>query len=76
MRAYDNGSNFSVTVTDKEVDAFNQQFPYSSLSGRQSFLFEKKTGDLVDRTGKGDGDESVALCENAKNYGKKRLGLE
>lgn len=68
MRHYDNGSFYTVTVSEREVDEFNRHWPCSTLSGRQMFQFDKRNGDLVDREGEGDGPEAVALSQDAQNY--------
>ena len=73
MKFFDQGSEFRVTVSDREVDEFNRQWPCSTLDGAQSFTFQKSNGDLVDRAGRGDGSEAVALADDAKRYGQKRL---
>lgn len=75
MRAYDQGGSYRVTVSEREVDEFNRRWPCSKLSGPQCFVFEKRNGDLVDRYGKGDGDEAVALSHDAQAYGRKKLKL-
>ena len=75
MRVYDQGSFYRVTVSANEVDRFNRRWPCSTLDGAQSFTFDKRTGDLVDRTGQGDGGEAVAMSEDAQRYGAKRLGV-
>lgn len=75
MRVYDQGSVYRVTVSEREVEAFNRRWPCSTLAGRQSFTFDKRTGDLVDRTGRGDGMEAVALSEDAQHYGFVALDL-
>lgn len=75
MRVKDLGSSYSVSVSEREVDEWNGRWPCSTLSGPQVFVFEKRNGDLVDRTGKGDGDEAVALSHDAQRYGLKKLKL-
>lgn len=59
--------NRTVYVSAREVDDFNSRWPCSTLEGPQSFTFDK-SGDLVDRSGKGDGDEAVALSDDCKGY--------
>jgi hypothetical protein len=76
MRMYDNGAFFTVTVSEAEVDGFNRRWPCSTLEGRQMFQFQQSNGDLVDRTGRGDGSEAVALSQDAYAYGARKLGLE
>lgn len=75
MRVFDNGSMYTVAVSEREVDEFNRSWPCSSLEGRQTFQFDKRTGDLVDREGTGDGSEAVALSHDAQTYGARKLGL-
>lgn len=75
MKVEDHGSEFSVTVSAREVDEFNRRWPCSSLRGRQWFRFDKRHGDLVDRKGRGDGGEAVALSHDAQAYGEKALGI-
>ena len=74
MRAFNNGCFFTVCVSAAEVDEFNYSWPCSTLNGPQSFMFAEG-GDLVDRTGEGDGPEALALAEDAQTYGRKRLKL-
>ena len=76
MRVRDLGSNYSVSVSEREVDAFNRKWPCSTLRGRYTFEFEKRSGDLVDMTGSGDGSEHVALSQDAQEYGKRKLGIK
>lgn len=75
MRVIDKGSTFVVTVSSREVADWNGCWPCSSLRGRQMFEFEKRSGDLVDREGTGDGSEAVALSEDAQAYGCAKLGI-
>jgi len=82
MRAYDNGSLYSVTVTRNEVEAFKDSWPCCSLpDGAITFQFDKRNGDLVDIApyriaDRVDGPEALALAADAQAYGRKRLGLE
>ncbi len=75
MRFYDLGDCYRVTVSEREVDDWNRYWPCSTLSGKWSFTFDKRNGDLVDCEGKGDGAESVALSHDAQAYARKRLKL-
>jgi hypothetical protein len=75
VRAYAEGSYFRVAVSESEVRAFNRRWPCSALSGSYSFTFDKRTGDLVDLRGKGDGPELVALSDDAQAYGRSRIKL-
>lgn len=75
MRVYDNGAFYGVTVSAREVDEFNRRWPCSTLQGKQYFQFDKRSGDLVDREGTGDGGEAVALSQDAREYGKRKLKI-
>lgn len=75
MRVRDQGAVYSVLVSEADVYAFNRRWPCSTLEGPQRFEFEKRSGDLVDRDGKGDGGEAVALAEDAQRYGERKLNL-
>lgn len=61
----------TVYVSEREVDEWNENWPCSTLKGPQSFTFEDN-GDLVDRSGKGDGEEAVALSHDAQEYLNRR----
>jgi hypothetical protein len=67
MRVREEGAFYTVFVSEREVDDWNRRWPCSTLEGRQSFTFDRK-GDLVDRYGKGDGPEAVALSSDAQEY--------
>lgn len=71
MRLYKQGDSCRVTVSRREVDEFNRRWPGSSLEGPQSFTFHEN-GDLVDRSGRGDGPEAVALSNDAQDYAASR----
>jgi hypothetical protein len=73
MRFHDNGCFYSVSVSASEVEAWNRCWPCSSLEGPQWFQFDKSNGDLVDRTGLGDGPEAVALSQDAHEYAMRRF---
>lgn len=75
MKLSDSTSAFTVAVSAAEVDAWNRTWPCSTLRGQQSFTFDKKTGDLIDREGDGDGSEAVALSHDAQAWGERMLGL-
>lgn len=68
MRLSNEGAFYTISVSEIEVYNWNRRWPCSSLKGRQTFTFDKRNGDLVDRTGQGDGDEALALCQDAQNY--------
>jgi hypothetical protein len=67
MRVRDEGGCYTVFVSAREVAEWNRRWPCSTLEGRQSFTFDRN-GDLVDRYGKGDGPEAVALSQDAQEY--------
>jgi len=67
MRVRDEGSFYTVFVSAKEVSEWNRRWACSSLQGRQSFTFDR-SGNLVDRYGKGDGPEAMALSHDAQEY--------
>lgn len=67
MRVRDEGAFYTVFVSEREVSEWNRRWPCSTLEGRQSFTFGRY-GDLVDRYGKGDGPEAVALSQGAQEY--------
>jgi hypothetical protein len=80
MQFFDNGSMFTVTVTTREVEAFRDIWPCSSLrSAPVTFQFEKNNGDLVhsndaQKHPNADGSAILALCDDAKAYGLKKIG--
>jgi hypothetical protein len=67
MRLRDEGAFYTVFVSAREVSEWNRRWPCSSLQGRQSFTFDRN-GNLVDRYGKGDGPEAVALSQDAQEH--------
>lgn len=77
MKVFDNGSLFTVTVFQREVQQFKSQWPGSGLIDKAvSFMFDKQTGDLVEIFGKqADGPALAALSIDAMNYGIDRLAL-
>lgn len=79
MRAFDNGSLYSVSITAREVYEFKRRWPCSGLPDCcVTFQFNKRSGDLVDITSRRpfDGPAALALSEDAQAYGRKRLNLE
>ena len=78
MKAFDNGSLFTVTVSRNEVIDFACHWPCFGAAPAMSFQFDKRTGDLVDLHGdqNSDGHGVSALADDAKRYGAKRLGLD
>jgi hypothetical protein len=77
MKAFDNGSLYSVTVSTDEVREFKAQWACSGLPTRSIwFEFDKSNGDLVDIEPMDiDGEALLALSYFAQEYGKKRLKL-
>ena len=71
MRVRNEGASYTVFVSAREVLEWNRRWPCSSLRGRQSFTFDRNGG-LVDRYGKGDGPEVVALSQDAQEYALSR----
>jgi hypothetical protein len=67
MRFKEEGSFYTVSVSEREVWEWNRRWPCSSLHGRQSFTFDRR-GNLVDRYGQGDGPEAVALCQDDRDH--------
>lgn len=61
-------SDYTVTYSAREVAAWNDRWPCSTLSGRQTFVFDRGSGDLTDRTGRGDGEEADALSHDAQRW--------
>ncbi len=76
MRAFNNGSLFSVTVASDEITDFARHWPCCELPfGPITFQFEKNNGDLVAITGHADydGPDLLALSEDAEEYGRGRM---
>jgi hypothetical protein len=79
MKAYDNGAFFTVTCSERDVEGFARRWPCFGNVKPYWFQFDKRNGDLVD-TNHQDGETNdhgiLALCEDAKKYGIKRLRLD
>ena len=79
MRAHDNGSLFSVSISAADVADFKAHWPCSGLTGRPVWAqFEKRNGDLVDLRHDprdADGAALVALIADGQNYAARMLGL-
>ena len=81
MQCFDNGCFFTVTITSREVEDFASHWPCSGLNFKPvTFQFDKSNGDLVDSNDtfqhpSADGSAIVALADDAKSYGAKRLNL-
>ena len=76
MKYHDNGSLYSVTVTQIEVEEFKSQWPCSPLPSCSFwFQFDKRTGDIVDLEPSNeqfDGPALKALSDVAQAYGQKQ----
>lgn len=82
MQCFNNGAEFTVTVLAREVYDFAVTWPCSGLRRNKpvTFCFSKPTGDLIDTNDQrnhpnADGSALAALCQDARAYGAKRLGL-
>lgn len=75
MRVFDNGSFFTVQVSRDEVERFNDRWPCSSIPDKPVTFEFDKGGDLVGLRPEIDGPEVLALSEDAKKYGSRKLGL-
>ncbi len=79
MKAHDNGSLFSVSISARDVSDFNDRWPCSPIPERGIWAqFDKRNGDLVDLspdTSSFDGEALLALIQDGQNYAAKRLGL-
>jgi hypothetical protein len=81
MRARNNGSLYTVSISRQEVEEFKDRWPCSGLPDRAiSFQFDKRNGDLVDifpyrYAHLFDGPAALALSQDAQEYGAKKLGL-
>ena len=73
----DNGCFYTVRVSARGVEAFNDSWPCSRLPEKAiSFQFDKRNGDLVNirpDSSRFDGPELVALSEDAQNWGATQL---
>ncbi len=78
MRAFDNGCFFTVLCSEFDVSAFADRWPCFGKRRSLWFQFDKRNGDLVDTNqvdGEQDGAGVVALADDAKAYGIRRLKL-
>jgi hypothetical protein len=77
MRYYDNGSLYTVTVSEREVYDFASRWPCFGPRRAMWFQFDKKSGDLIDMGGdpNQDCDQSgvLALSKDAQHYGESRI---
>ena len=78
MRAFDQGSLVRVTISEREVWDFKQNWPCSGLPNvGLSFVFDKDNGDLKDahpdtKLRNADGAALNAIIDNAKDYAKEK----
>lgn len=81
MRAYDNGSFYTVSVSYLDIAAFADTWPCSGMRNPKvplAFTFDKRNGDLVDMVGESEEyDQSalLALSQDAQAYGRKHLKI-
>lgn len=81
MQCFDNGCLFTVTATRNDVQTFRDNWPCNGMRDKPlTFTFDKRNGDLVDSNDadnhpNADGAAVLALCDNCKTYGQKRLKL-
>ncbi len=83
VRAFDNGSSFTATVSEAGIDAFTRSWPASGIRDLRgvSFMFDKRNGDLEDIRYKNgtpedwDGPALVALSEDAQAVARTRLKI-
>ena len=78
MRAYDNGCFFTVLCSESDVDAFADRWPCFGTRKTLWFQWDKRNGDLVDTNqidGEQDGAGVLALSDDAKAYGVRRLKI-
>lgn len=79
MRAHDNGSLYSCSVSARDVAAFNARWPCSPIPERAHwFQWDKRNGDLVDMTPDTtawDGTALLALIDDAQDYAELRLDI-
>lgn len=88
MKAFNNGSFFTVCASCDDVERFAERWPCSGFRYGDSvaFQFDKRNGDLVDmiyRNGgrraddaRVDGGAMLALSHDCQAYGAKRLKVE
>lgn len=79
MRAYDNGTFYTVLCFESDVAAFARQWPCFGKVRSYWFQYDKRTGDLVDtnhKDGETDGSGILALSQDAQTYGARRLKPE
>ena len=78
MRAYDNGCMFTVLCSENDVYEFSRKWPCFGNVKSLWFFFDKRNGDLVDTnqiSGEQDDAGVLALADDAKAYGIKRLKI-
>lgn len=82
MKAHDNGSLYSVSISAFDVYNFKTSWPCSGMPNRALWAqFDKRNGDLVDirpnnwEERGADGHAMLALLADAQKYAKRKLGL-
>lgn len=76
MRAYFNGSFYTVSFNERDAYTFRRNWPCSTVEGSGSFEYETDSGDLVGASGAaecGDGSDWLAFSEDCQRYGVKAL---
>ena len=82
MRAHDNGSLYSVSISAADVYDFKQNWPCNGMPTAKLWVqFDKRNGDFVDMVPSNweelgaDGSAMLALIEDAQKYAKTKLKL-
>lgn len=79
MRAYDNGSFYSVAISSVDVAEFMRSWPCSGLTGHGIWAqFDKRNGDLVNLRHSPrdqDGAALLAIIHDGQEYAKRKLGI-
>ncbi len=76
MNLQDQDAYFTVTVDPQDIYQFNQSWPCSGLDANGPaifFQFHKASGDLVDADVPDDADGSVALSQDAHDFGIREM---
>lgn len=74
-RTFDNGCMFTVQLSEADVIDWAQSWPCFGARRAVWFQFDKRNGDLVDKSDTSGMDESgvLALSHDAQAYGENRL---
>ena len=80
MRAHDNGSLYSVSISEVDVYDFKQHWPCNGMPDEKLWVqFDKRNGDLVDMVPSNweergaDGSAMLALIQDAQDYAVSKL---